>query len=92
MEKMANKIVDESYVRVMTVKDVAQYLKISEAKVYYMANKSQLPAFRIGRSWRFQKDLIDSWIKRSSNLMVVGEAWSAGKRFTYKYNGIMRLL
>ena len=57
--------------RVMTVKDVAHYLKVSESKVYHMANANQLPAFRVGKSWRFKQDLIDSWILQECNLPKV---------------------
>ena len=53
---------------VMTVKDVADYLRVSEAKVYRMALASQIPAFRIGRSWRFKKEQIDEWIIQKSEI------------------------
>jgi excisionase family DNA binding protein len=36
--------------------------------VYRMANASQIPAFRIGTSWRFKQEMIDTWIERVSNL------------------------
>ena len=48
----------------MTVHDVAGYLRLSEAKVYRMANEGQAPALRTGKSWRFTKELIDEWIRR----------------------------
>jgi excisionase family DNA binding protein len=48
----------------MTVRDLAQYLKISVTKVYRLANNSQIPAFRIGSSWRFKQDMIDAWIEQ----------------------------
>ena len=53
--------------KVMTVKDVAHYLRISEQKVYRMALACQIPAFRVGKSWRFKQDLIDSWIQQECN-------------------------
>ncbi len=49
---------------VLTVHDVAVYLRLSEAKVYRMAREGSVPAFRLGRSWRFRKDLIDDWMLR----------------------------
>jgi excisionase family DNA binding protein len=48
---------------IMTVHEVSRYLRLSEAKVYQMAHDSELPAIRIGKSWRFKKDLIDEWIR-----------------------------
>ena len=49
---------------IMTVHDIAMYLRLSEAKVYKLAKEGQLPALRVGKSWRFRKDLIDEWMRR----------------------------
>ena len=68
---MVIKIHEESLVRVMTVKDVANYLNISVSKVYFMANANQIPAFRVGKSWRFKRDQIDTWIQQTSNTVMV---------------------
>jgi excisionase family DNA binding protein len=51
---------------IMTVKDVAKYLRMSEAKVYRLVKEGLLPAVRIGKTWRFRKDLLDDWLKESS--------------------------
>jgi len=53
---------------VLTVHDVAEYLRLSEAKVYRMAREGAVPAFRLGKSWRFRKDLIDDWMIREIGL------------------------
>lgn len=50
----------------MKVSDVAKYLRLSEAKVYRMANNGQLPAIRFGKTWRFNKTIIDEWIRRET--------------------------
>jgi excisionase family DNA binding protein len=47
---------------IMDVHDVAGYLRLSEAAVYKLARKGCLPALRVGKLWRFRKDLIDEWI------------------------------
>ncbi len=47
----------------MTVKQVAEYLQISEAKVYTLARAHQLPAVRVGSQWRFDQSEIDAWLK-----------------------------
>jgi excisionase family DNA binding protein len=51
----------------MTVHEVAEYLRLSEAKVYRLANRGQVPCLRIGKTWRFRKDLLDEWIKRGAS-------------------------
>lgn len=59
---------------IMTVRDVAEYLRVSEAKVYRLAKDGELPVFRIGKAWRFRKDLLDEWLSRrvESNTKVAG--------------------
>jgi excisionase family DNA binding protein len=51
---------------IMTVKDVAEYLRMSEAKVYKLVKEGMLPVVRIGKTWRFRKDLLDAWLEQSS--------------------------
>lgn len=51
---------------IMTVKDVAEYLRMSEAKVYRLVKDGVLPVVRIGKTWRFRKDLLDDWLEESS--------------------------
>jgi excisionase family DNA binding protein len=53
----------EEEIFIMTVHDVASYLRLSEAKVYRLAKEGSVPSFRLGKSWRFRKDLIDEWTK-----------------------------
>jgi excisionase family DNA binding protein len=53
---------------IMTVHHVAKYLRLSEAKVYRMARTGELPAFRIGKTWRFDKRSIDDWIREKTEL------------------------
>ena len=55
---------------IMTVHDVAEYLRLSEAKVYKMANEGRVPALRMGKTWRFKKELIDEWIRRETELAL----------------------
>ncbi len=51
----------------MTVKDVASYLKLNERTVYRMATSSKIPAFKVGTSWRFKREDIESWIEEQRN-------------------------
>jgi len=60
----------DSEVGIMTVHDVAEYLRLSEAKVYKMANEGHVPALRMGKTWRFKKELIDEWIRRETELAL----------------------
>jgi excisionase family DNA binding protein len=60
----------DSNIGIMTVHDVAEYLRLSEAKVYKLANEGHVPALRMGKSWRFKKELIDEWIRRETELTL----------------------
>lgn len=56
---------------VMDVSGVAKYLGISRSKVYELIRKRGIPAFRIGRQYRFHKDVIDEWL-RSKDIRIPG--------------------
>ena len=49
---------------ILTIKEVAQFLKINERTVYRLANSGELPAFRVGTSWRFTQADLDAWIEK----------------------------
>jgi len=49
--------------RIMTTKDVAKYLKLHEVTIISHAAKGRIPAIKIGKVWRFDKQAIDKWIR-----------------------------
>jgi excisionase family DNA binding protein len=59
---------------IMTVHELAVYLRLSEAKVYRLAKTGCFPAFRVGKSWRFKKTMIDDWIRHETELMPLKPA------------------
>jgi PTS system nitrogen regulatory IIA component len=61
-------VVDDSDICLMTVHDVAKYLRLSETKVYQMAREGHLPSLRMGKIWRFKRELIDEWIRQEAEL------------------------
>ena len=48
--------------KIMKVGEVANYLGLATETIYRKARIGEIPAVKIGRSWRFPKDLIDQWI------------------------------
>jgi excisionase family DNA binding protein len=50
----------------MTVKQVAEYLQMSDDKIYDMAKKGELPAVKIRQQWRLDREELDSWLKSAS--------------------------
>ena len=51
---------------ILTIGEVADYLKVTERTIYRLAGAKQIPAFKVGGSWRFSKSDIDAWIKKQS--------------------------
>jgi len=46
----------------LTVKDLAQYLHCHPATIYRLAKAGELPAFRLGGSWRFNPATVEAWV------------------------------
>ncbi len=57
---MTTKSIDGS---ILTIKEVAEYLKVNERTVYRLAGAKKIPAFKVGGTWRFLRSDIDQWIK-----------------------------
>jgi len=49
---------------VMTVSEVADYLKMKTVTIYKHAQNGKLPGFKVGSKWRFKKETIDKWIEK----------------------------
>lgn len=49
---------------VLTIKEASDYLKIAEKTLYRFIREQNMPAFKLGREWRFKKSLLDSWIEK----------------------------
>lgn len=45
----------------MTLEEVAIYLKMKPQTIYLWAQKGKIPAAKIGKEWRFRKDIINAW-------------------------------
>jgi excisionase family DNA binding protein len=48
---------------ILTLPEVAQLLKVAEKTVYTMAQKGELPAFKVRGQWRFKRADLDQWIE-----------------------------
>ncbi|MBX3312438.1 MAG: helix-turn-helix domain-containing protein [Microbacteriaceae bacterium] len=52
-----------SDVRLLTVAEVADMMRVSKMTVYRMANSGELPAIRFGRSYRIPASAVDSFLE-----------------------------
>jgi excisionase family DNA binding protein len=46
----------------MTVREAAEYLNLHYMTVYKLTQQGRIPAFKIGKNWRFRKELLDDWL------------------------------
>jgi excisionase family DNA binding protein len=51
----------------LTVKDLAEYLKVSTDLIYRLAQRGIIPASKVANRWRFRKDKVDLWMDRQGN-------------------------
>lgn len=58
---------------VMNVEEVADYLRVAPATIYRLAQQGKIPGAKVGRSWRFSKEMIDRWLAEKSKLVEPSE-------------------
>lgn len=46
---------------IMTLEEVATYLKLKPQTIYTWAQEKRIPAAKLGKEWRFRKSIIDEW-------------------------------
>jgi excisionase family DNA binding protein len=47
---------------IMTTKEIAEYLRLHPITICKYAAGGKIPAVRVGRVWRFDKEAIDKWV------------------------------
>jgi excisionase family DNA binding protein len=52
---------------IMTIEEVADYLRINKKTAYRLAADSKLPGFKVGGTWRFRRMDIEDWIEREAS-------------------------
>ncbi len=52
---------------ILTLKEVAEYLKLAEKTAYRLAAEGKLPGFKVGGSWRFKREDVLIWIEKQKN-------------------------
>lgn len=58
--------------KILTTKELAAYLKLTEVTIYKYANEGKIPGFKIGSRWRFDKEKIDDLLKNDEAEMAQG--------------------
>jgi excisionase family DNA binding protein len=58
---------------ILTIREVAEYLKLNEKTTYRLVSEGKIPGFKVGGAWRFRKAEIDRWIKQQEDKAHQGE-------------------
>ncbi|MCQ8848225.1 helix-turn-helix domain-containing protein [Alteromonas stellipolaris] len=53
--------------QILTLKEVAAYLKLTEKTAYRLAADKKLPGFKVGGSWRFKSSDLEAWIENQKD-------------------------
>ena len=51
---------------ILTVREVAEFLKVTERTIYRLATEGQIPSFKVGGSWRFQRTDLIQWMNEQA--------------------------
>jgi len=56
---------DSSPNEIMSLSELAEYLKVSKSTLYKLVQQGDLPGQKIGKQWRFHKKAVDEWLKKN---------------------------
>ena len=59
---------------IMSIEEVADYLKVTEWTNYRLAAANKIPAFKVRGGWRFPRADIHAWIKQQAKQAIYGSA------------------
>ncbi len=48
---------------VLDMKGACEFLKIAKPTLYKYIRTGQIPAFKVGRIWRFHRESLDNWVR-----------------------------
>ena len=63
-----------SDVKVLTVNELAEYLRVHRSTIYRLLKKGLLPGFKIGSDWRFNLEVIDEWRMKQGAILLAEDA------------------
>lgn len=53
----------KEFKQVMDIRELSEYLGIGKSKIYNLISHKKIPASKIGRQYRFSKEVVDAWLK-----------------------------
>jgi excisionase family DNA binding protein len=65
--------------KVLTVNELSDYLRVHRSTIYRLLKRGQLPGFKIGSDWRFNIEAIDRWRLEQGGQTMLDEADAASR-------------
>lgn len=62
--KLAEVIMENESLEVMTISETAKYLRVSISSLYKLAQDGRIPCQKVGKHWRFRREAIDHWLEQ----------------------------
>jgi excisionase family DNA binding protein len=53
---------------IMTIEEVAAFLRIPSSSVYKLAQEGKIPSLKVGRHWRFHRTTLNQWVIEQASL------------------------
>lgn len=47
---------------ILSIDEACAFLRISKPTIYRYVQRGEIPAFKVGRGWRFHKESLEKWI------------------------------
>ena len=60
--------------RILTVRETAAYLRMNRMTIYRLAQAGKIPAFKVGGSWRFDREVLSQWIAEQQRVRPTASA------------------
>jgi len=57
--------------QVLTLVEVAALLRVPKSTVYKLAQNRTVPAFKVGKHWRFLLRDVEGWLRSQRNVVLV---------------------
>jgi excisionase family DNA binding protein len=73
MQRQEEKSVDKNIEKWSTMKDVQDYLGVGRESIMQWINKRNMPAYKVGRLWKFKLSEVDEWIRSGGAAEESGE-------------------
>jgi excisionase family DNA binding protein len=55
---------DPILAQIMTTRELAKYLRLHQITICKLSKEGKIPSIRIGRVWRFDKEVVDEWVAK----------------------------